>query len=107
MVLPRAGKNSAILVAYHLGAGIDLFDHVGLEGRRRQNLAQDLQAFDIGGAVDFGREIVDPNFRRRRRIGASDAERARLSGRNWQTEAVKPENACSFSPILSVENGRK
>ena len=31
----------------------------------------------------------------------------RLSGRNWQTEAVKPENACSFSPILSVENGRK
>ena len=31
----------------------------------------------------------------------------RLSGRNWQTEAVNPENACSFSPILSVENGRK
>ena len=31
----------------------------------------------------------------------------RLSGRNWQTEAVKPENECSFSPILSVENGRK
>ena len=31
----------------------------------------------------------------------------RLSGRNWQTEAVKPESACSFSPILSVENGRK
>ena len=31
----------------------------------------------------------------------------RLSGRSWQTEAVKPEKACSFSPILSVENGRK
>src|SRR5271156_6681088 len=31
----------------------------------------------------------------------------RLSGRNWQTEAVKPENVCSFSPILSVENGMK
>src|SRR5258708_37576969 len=31
----------------------------------------------------------------------------RLSGRNWQTEAVKPEYGCSFSPILSVENGRK
>ena len=31
----------------------------------------------------------------------------RLSGRNWQTDAVKPENACSFSPILSVENGMK
>ena len=31
----------------------------------------------------------------------------RLSGRNWQTEAVKPDCACSFSPILSVENGRK
>src|ERR1700688_4602543 len=31
----------------------------------------------------------------------------RLSGRNWQTDAVKPENGCSFSPILSVENGRK
>src|SRR6516162_2278661 len=31
----------------------------------------------------------------------------RLSGRNWQTEAVKPENGCSFSPILSVENGMK
>ena len=31
----------------------------------------------------------------------------RLSGRSWQTEAVKPESACSFSPILSVENGRK
>ena len=31
----------------------------------------------------------------------------RLSGRSWQTEAVKPENACSFSPILSVEKGRK
>jgi len=30
----------------------------------------------------------------------------RLSGRNWQTDAVKPENGCSFSPILSVENGR-
>ena len=31
----------------------------------------------------------------------------RLSGRNWHTEAVKPENGCSFSPILSVENGMK
>src|SRR6266566_668166 len=31
----------------------------------------------------------------------------RLSGRNWQTDAVKPENGCSFSPILSVENGMK
>src|SRR5436309_14027669 len=31
----------------------------------------------------------------------------RLSGRNWQTEALNPENRCSFSPILSVENGRK
>ena len=31
----------------------------------------------------------------------------RLSGRSWQTDAVKPENECSFSPILSVENGRK
>src|SRR5258708_23160516 len=31
----------------------------------------------------------------------------RLSGRNWQTDAVNPENECSFSPILSVENGRK
>src|SRR3979411_1729412 len=31
----------------------------------------------------------------------------RLSGRNWQTEAVNPENACSFSPILSVLKGRK
>ena len=31
----------------------------------------------------------------------------RLSGRSWQTEAVKPENGCSFSPILSVENGMK
>src|SRR5215831_14254992 len=31
----------------------------------------------------------------------------RLSGRNWQTEAVKPENECSFSPILSVENRMK
>src|SRR5580704_496322 len=31
----------------------------------------------------------------------------RLSGRSWQTEAVKPDCACSFSPILSVENGRK
>ena len=31
----------------------------------------------------------------------------RLSGRNWQTEAVKPEKSCSFSPILSVEKGRK
>src|ERR1700756_6041081 len=31
----------------------------------------------------------------------------RLSGRSWQTDAVKPENECSFSPILSVENGMK
>src|SRR6202012_1204376 len=31
----------------------------------------------------------------------------RLSGRNWQTDAVKPENECKFSPILSVENGMK
>ena len=31
----------------------------------------------------------------------------RLSGRSWQTEALKPENECSFSPILSVENGMK
>ena len=31
----------------------------------------------------------------------------RLSGRSWQTEAEKPENECNFSPILSVENGRK
>src|ERR1700754_2162477 len=31
----------------------------------------------------------------------------RLSGRSWHTEAVKPENGCSFSPILSVENGMK
>ena len=31
----------------------------------------------------------------------------RLSGRSWQTDAVKPDCACSFSPILSVENGRK
>src|ERR1700749_4445407 len=31
----------------------------------------------------------------------------RLSGRNWHTDAVKPENGCSFSPILSVENGMK
>src|SRR5437764_14291972 len=31
----------------------------------------------------------------------------RLSGRNWQTDAVKPEKGCSFSPILSVENGMK
>src|SRR6478609_11869389 len=31
----------------------------------------------------------------------------RLSGRNWQTDAVKPDCACSFSPILSVEKGRK
>ena len=30
-----------------------------------------------------------------------------LWGRNWQTEAVKPENECSFSPILSVGNGMK
>src|ERR1700738_4944688 len=31
----------------------------------------------------------------------------RLSGGSWQTEAEKPENECNFSPILSVENGRK
>src|SRR5664279_6640248 len=31
----------------------------------------------------------------------------RLSGRNWQTDAENPENGCIFSPILSVENGRK
>src|SRR5215467_9231864 len=31
----------------------------------------------------------------------------RLSGRSWHTEAVNPENGCSFSPILSVENGIK
>src|SRR5215813_2971849 len=31
----------------------------------------------------------------------------RLSGRNWHTDAVKPENGCKFSPILSVENGMK
>ena len=31
----------------------------------------------------------------------------RLSGRSWHTDAVKPENGCSFSPILSVENGMK
>src|SRR6201996_3020909 len=31
----------------------------------------------------------------------------RLSGRNWHTDAVKPENGCRFSPILSVENGMK
>src|ERR1700685_1667288 len=31
----------------------------------------------------------------------------RLSGRRWQTDAVNPENACSFSPILSVLKGRK
>ena len=31
----------------------------------------------------------------------------RLSGRNWQTEAVNAEKECSFSPILSVENGMK
>jgi|GEM_PF-3916326 len=30
-----------------------------------------------------------------------------LSGRSWQTCAVKPEKLCSFSPILSVENGMK
>jgi len=31
----------------------------------------------------------------------------RLSGRNWHTDAENPENECSFSPILSVEKGRK
>src|SRR6516164_4286488 len=31
----------------------------------------------------------------------------RLPGRSWQTEAVRPENECSFSPILSVENRMK
>ena len=27
----------------------------------------------------------------------------RLSGRNWQTEAMKPENGCSAAPAVSVE----
>src|SRR5262245_3579194 len=31
----------------------------------------------------------------------------RLSGRSWHTDALKPEKGCSFSPILSVENGMK
>ena len=31
----------------------------------------------------------------------------RLCGRNWQTEAVKPENRCSPSPILPVLKVRK
>src|SRR5439155_4731049 len=47
----------------------------GAERRCMEYLAQDLQAFDIGRAIDFGCEIVDPYFWGYRRIGAPDAQR--------------------------------
>ncbi len=80
-MLPRlAAERQQVLVADDLRAGIDLLDRIGLERRRGQNLAQDLEALDEGGAVGFGREIVDADLRRHRRIGAPDAQRAAALG---------------------------
>ena len=31
----------------------------------------------------------------------------RLSGRNWQTDAMKPENGCTLAPAVSVEKIKK
>src|SRR5664279_423119 len=41
-----AAEVQQVLVAGHLRSRIDLFDRIGLERRRSQDLAQDLEAFD-------------------------------------------------------------
>ena len=69
-------KSQQILIAHNLRTRLGLLDHEGLERRRGQNLAQDLQALDIDGAIGFGREVIDADFRRRHRVGALDAKRA-------------------------------
>ncbi len=71
-----AAVTQQVRVGDHALAWIDLIDHVGAQRRRLQNLAQDLQAFDVRGAVDLGPEIIDPDLGRLRRICAADAQRA-------------------------------
>src|ERR1700737_5498033 len=67
-------------IGRNLCAGIDLFDRKRSERRRLQNPAQDLQAFDVGGAIDFAGEIVDAYFRRLCRVGTPDAKRTAALG---------------------------
>src|SRR5579872_1336247 len=75
-----AAKGQQLLVARAFDAGIELFDRIGRKRRRAQNLAQDLQALDKGGAVALACQIVDPNFRRLARVCASDPKRTTALG---------------------------
>src|SRR3954465_7762416 len=58
----------------HLRSGIVLVDHERLQRRCMQYLAQDLQAFHVGGAVGLGRHVVDADLRRHCRVSALDAQ---------------------------------
>jgi hypothetical protein len=55
----------------------------------------------------FRCQIIDMDGWRCGCIGALDARRGGVLGRNSQAEAVKSENECRCSRILSVENGMK
>jgi len=50
----RAAVIQQLLVGRDFCAGINLFDHIGTERRRMQNLSQYFQAFDVGGAINLG-----------------------------------------------------
>jgi len=54
-------------------------DHIGTE-RGACRIFATPSAFDVRGAIDLGGEVVDPYFRRRTRVGASDAKRATALG---------------------------
>jgi hypothetical protein len=79
----RAGAAAEIehvLIALDLRARIDFFRTIGLQRRCREDLAQDADDVDEGAAVGLGRKIIDADFRRHRRVRASDAERAAAFG---------------------------
>src|SRR5260370_309282 len=89
------------LIGRNLYAGINLLRHIGTQRRRLQDLSQYLQTFDIGGAIDFGGEVVDAYFGRRRRVGTPDAKRATALGPQFtdrRPESGKPKQL--LSPLV-------
>ena len=63
-----------LLIGLDLDTGIELIDDIRTERGRLQDFSQHLQAFDVGGAIDLGREVIDANLRRRGGIGAPDTK---------------------------------